>query len=138
MQTALRLAILFALASAALSACSSVPDVVTNRDKLPECTTDEVYAPPQQGPSNATDASTQAFDCFVQANDALQPVELAFTLLGTEGERYQAILQTTDAGTINYYREIDDGWEIYENCIQFEIISPGVPTVSQCENTDVS
>lgn len=118
--------------SMTLTACSQVPQEVKSRDRLPACTREDVYAPPQQGPEDREDDSIEAFECFAEANSALEPAEIEFTLLGTEGERYQAILQTTSDGTVNYFRELDSGWELATGCTSFEFLEPGIPMVSNC------
>ncbi len=118
--------------SMTLTACSQVPLEVKSRDRLSACTREDVYAPPQQGPEVSEDDSIEAFECFAEANFAREPAEIEFTLLGTEGERYQAILQTTSEGTVNYFRELDSGWELATGCKRFEFLEPGIPMVSDC------
>lgn len=121
------------LAGALLVGCSpSMPQQVAERVDLPDCGTGEVYAPPRQGPSDTEDASTAGFECLASAHANQEPAELEFVLLGTEGQRYTAILQTLDNGTVDYFREWDGGWEVQTGCEEFGIDEIGFPWVEQC------
>ncbi len=74
-----------------------------------------------------------AIECFQTARDQGRSVELRFVLLGTEGQRYDALVQTLEAKRVNYFREHDDGWEGSLGCEVLTWPEPGIPEVSGCE-----
>lgn len=120
------------LTAVAVAGCGA-PDFVEDRVQLDSCSPDEpVYVPVAQGPDAAEPRSQTALDCFVSAADDGRDVEFAFLLMGAEGERYEAVLQTMSDGSVNYYRETDHGWIGYETCETLEWPEPGVPTVADC------
>jgi len=109
-------ALAISLLTVACSA-SSVPDAATSRPDLPRCLEQaQVYLPVTQGPEEGRETTQHALDCFWSDVVAGQPVELEFTLLGTEGEEYQAVIQHLEDGTVNYFRETDGGWVISIGC----------------------
>jgi len=73
-----------------------------------------VYVPPRQGPTDSAAASRRAIECFEDAVEAQEPRELEFVLMGTEGEEFDAVLQT-QGGSVDYYREsrIVGEWQIF-------------------------
>lgn len=118
------------LTAVLIGACGA-PDFVEDRVQLDSCSPDEpVFVPVAQGPDAAEPRSQAALDCFTSAADDGRAVEFAFLLIGTEGERYEAVLQTMSDRTVSYYRETDQGWIGYETCASLEWPEPGVPTVA--------
>lgn len=54
--------------------------------------------------------------------------------LVVEGTEYQAILQTLDDGTVNYFREYPRGsWGFHLRCQDFQLPGQGLPSVDDCE-----
>lgn len=114
--------------------CTGLPDSVADRPTLPVCAQDEnIFLPPGQGPGDDAEAAQMAIDCVMSASEAGKLVELDFTLMGTEGERYHAIVQVLGKSKIDYFRESDFGWEIYENCWGISFPEPGIPEPIKCE-----
>ena len=68
----------------------------------------------------------------MEAHDESSPMELAFVLMGTEGERYDAYIQTLADGRVNYYRKTDGGWVGFESCESLVVVHPVVPQVDGC------
>jgi hypothetical protein len=96
-----------------------------------------VYLPAGQGPGDDAQVSLQALDCLTSSLDNERQAELAFTLMGAEGERYQAILQSPGDGNVNYFRENDWGWEVYLGCAKLSLPEPVIPEVAECDSVDV-
>ena len=121
------------------SGCSGTPESVSTRTSLPTCNEDaDVYLPAGQGPGDNEQVSLQALDCFTASLDSDQRAELAFILMGAEGERYQAILQSPGDGKVNYFRENDWGWEVYLGCAEFSLPEPRIPEVAECDSVDIA
>jgi hypothetical protein len=75
----------------------------------------------------------RAVECFEAAVEAQEPRELQFVLMGTEGEEFDAVLQTQD-GRVDYYREsgIVGEWQIFIGCIEFSFDPQSFPDVANC------
>lgn len=126
-----------------LASCSalpnSIPEVVATRHRLPACgEPGEVFLPIQQGPEATRGASLAAIACFQSNVAAQRGAELEFTLLGIEGQQFRAILQVLDDGTVNYFREVERGWEFHLGCSDFSMPAPGIPRVANCTPDDVT
>ena len=115
--------------------CTGLPDSVTDRPNLPACAQEEdIFLPPGQGPGDDAEAALMAIDCVTSASEAGKLAELDFTLMGTEGERYRAIVQVLGTSNIDYFREFDSGWGIYEDCRDIAFPEPGIPEPIECES----
>ena len=118
--------------------CGGTPDIVSSRPSLPSCAVDtDVFLPIRQGPGEAAEQSGEALDCFTSKLESGERVELAFILLGAEGQKYRAILQALENGSVNYFTENDWGWEIYQGCSEFSLPEPGVPSVGGCDAVQI-
>lgn len=122
--------------TALLVGCAGLPDSVADRPTVPICAEDEnIFLPPGQGPGPGDDAEAarKAIDCVLSAAEAGKLAELDFTLMGAEGERYRAIIQVLGTSNIDFFRESDFGWEIYEGCREISFPEPGIPEPIECE-----
>jgi hypothetical protein len=131
-------AVSMALAVLVLGACTAVPDAVSERPSLPSCAPDEeIFFPPGQGPGPGDDAEAalRAIDCLTSAWESGQEAELEFTLMGTEGQEYRAIIQVLGVSSVDYFRESDGGWEFYAGCSNISFPEPGIPEPIKCEST---
>ncbi len=121
-----------------LGGCAGIPETVSTRPTTPVCDENaDVFLPPRQAPEISQQISLQALDCFTSSLDTGRQAELDFTLLGTEGERYQAILQALGDGTVNYFRESDRGWELHLRCSRFFLSAPLIPKVDGCDSVQL-
>ena len=126
-----------ALVAVSSAGCVALPDEVANRPDLPGCHGEGmVYVPPRQGPADSEAASMRAIDCFEAAVEARESRELDFTLMGTEGDEFDAVLQTQD-GIVDYYREsgIVGEWQIFTGCVDFSFDPQSFPNVANCGGT---
>lgn len=120
------------LAGTVVVACSQ-PRFVFDRPELENCVPDTVVSLPlAQAPAEARSESQAGVDCFEEAVEAGQPVEIQMILIGTEGEPYEAVLQFVD-GHFNLYQESDEGRIGYEMCSSLDWPAPGVPDLSGCQ-----
>lgn len=119
-----------------VAGCAGLPESVADRPSVPVCAEDEeIFLPPGQGPGDDAEAAQTAIDCIMSAAEAGDPAELDFTLMGAEGQRYRAIIQVLGTSNIDYFRESDFGWEIYEDCQEISFPEPGIPEPIECEAT---
>jgi hypothetical protein len=129
---------LWPLIALIVAGCSTAPEAVESRPELPRCGPNEdVYLPISQGPDEFESQSSDALECFLSSLEVGEQAEMEFILLGAEGEEYRAILQAFEDETVDYFRENDWGWEIYEGCSGFSLPEPGIPDVSSCDSTDI-
>lgn len=88
-------------------------------------------------PGEFESQSSDALDCFLSSLEIGERVEMEFTLLGAEGEECRSILQAFEDGTVDYFRENDWGWEVYDGWSEFSLPEPRVPEVSSCDSTEI-
>jgi hypothetical protein len=131
----MRRLVVFVVLVLVAAGCGGVtPVVVSERPNLESCQEGEVFIPIRQGPAGSEARSQAALDCFMKHHESGAPVELAFTLMGTEGDRFEAILQTLPGGKIDYFTNTD-GWTIHQQC-ETVSVEP-VPVVNGCPGTNV-
>ncbi len=133
----IRLSVLVAIAlvfGACTEALGHLPSFVADRPATEaDCGPNQpVYLPARQAPEERVDESFLALKCMLTEIRNTRSAELQFILLGTEGERYDAYLQSHADGTLNYYRETVDGWIGHEGCRGIEWPEPGIPRVGAC------
>ena len=124
------------LAALILVACTSVPDQVSSRPSLPPCGNGDIYAPPAQGPDVREEESIAALECFAEANLNGEAAELEYVSLDAEGRENQAILQTHQDRSVDFFRESETGWQISVGCGTFRIDPPGIPVVDDCTSSN--
>jgi len=118
--------------------CAAAPEGVASRPDIPKCAPNQdVFLPVFQGPDEFESQSSEALDCFLSSLESGEAAELEFTLLGVEGEEYRSVLQTFEDGTVDFFRENDWGWELYEGCSEFSLPEPGIPSVTSCDSTEI-
>lgn len=129
-------AVLMALAVLVLGGCTDVSEAVLVRPSLESCAPEEeIFLLPGQGLGDNAEAALLAIDCLESAWDSGDAVELDFTLLGTEGQEYRAIIQVLGDSTVDYFRETDEGWATYVGCWNISFPEPGIPDPIKCEST---
>lgn len=118
-----------------IGGCAQPPSAVLDRPELPTCDGGAtVFIPPRQGPESAETSSMDAIECFRSAVSDGAEAELAFILVGIEGDQFDAVLQTQN-GSVSYFRESEfvGNWIMHENCDGFVFDNESqIPEVTGC------